>query len=194
MADITGHPGKFIRPLHPPLTHFPIAAYVLAAGFDVISVIGGNRHQWATQLWHAGTFVLIAGLGICLVTMFAGFADLVRFGERRAEVVRTMAVHVCIQASVFMIGVADVAIRVSEYHRASTPPLALILTIAAAIGVCTGGFFGGTLVYKYGVGVAVQPEPAHIPLAVVADGAELPVTHDRPGRARPITRHRAHGG
>ena len=33
------------KPLHPPLTDFPIAAYVLAAGFDVISAIGGKDHD-----------------------------------------------------------------------------------------------------------------------------------------------------
>ena len=38
------------KPLHPPLTDFPIAAYVLAAAFDVISVIGGDDHAWAREL------------------------------------------------------------------------------------------------------------------------------------------------
>ena len=38
------------KPLHPPLTDFPIVAYVLAAGFDVISAIGGKDHAWAREL------------------------------------------------------------------------------------------------------------------------------------------------
>ena len=156
MTDTAGQPLRHVRPLHPPFTHFPIAAYVMAAAFDTISVIGGRRHQWAGQLWHAGTFVLIAGLILCLVTMLTGFADLVRFGERRPAAVKTMAVHVCVMASVFMLGVGDVALRVSGYHQDSTPPAVLILTILAAIGVSTGAFFGGTLVYKHGSGVAVM--------------------------------------
>ncbi len=158
-TEATGQDVRHIRPLHPPFTHFPIAAYVFAAGFDVISVIGGNRHPWAAQLWHAATFVLIAGLAICLLTMLTGFADLIRFDEQRPEAVRTMAVHVCIQATVFMIGVGDVALRVSDSNRLSTPPIAAILTVAAAVGVCTGGLFGGTLVYRHGTGVAVTPPP-----------------------------------
>jgi hypothetical protein len=56
-----------------------------------------------------------------------------------------MAVHACVMAGVFMIGVGDIALRISDYHRISTPPAVLILTVAAAVGVCTGGFFGGTL-------------------------------------------------
>jgi uncharacterized membrane protein len=217
MADITGHSSKYIRPLHPPFTHFPVAAYVIAAGFDVFSVIGGSHSSWAGQLWHAGTFVLIAGLAICLVTMLTGFADLVRFGERRAAVVRTMAVHVCVQAGVFMIGVADVALRIAEYHRASTSPIALVLTIAAAIGVCTGAYVGGTLVYAHGHGVAVEAEPVRAPLRLVNAEAEpraesgqaegRAATGQTEGRAatdraasaraarvRPPTRHRVHGG
>jgi uncharacterized membrane protein len=171
MTEVTVQDAKHIRPLHPPFTHFPIAAYVLAAGFDAISVIGGSRHQWAAQLWHAATFVLIAGLALCLLTMLTGFADLVRFGEQRPEAVRTMAVHVCIQATVFMIGVADVALRVSDSNRLSTPPIAAILTVVAAVGVCTGGFFGGTLVYRHGAGVAVTPSsPARAPGPTVVPG------------------------
>jgi hypothetical protein len=44
----------------------------------------------------------------------------------------------------------------SGYDEPSTPPPVLIVTILAAIGVCTGGFFGGTLVYQHGTGVAVE--------------------------------------
>jgi uncharacterized membrane protein len=154
MTNFAGHAGRHPRPLHPPFTHFPIAAYVLAAGFDVVSAIGGGRHQWAGQLWHAGTYVLVAGLAICLVTMVTGFADLVRFGEHSAGALRVIATHVGIQAGVFMIGVADIALRISDTGRASTPPAPLALTIMAAVAVCVGGHFGGMLVYRHGTGVA----------------------------------------
>ena len=38
------------KPLHPPLTDFPIAAYVLAAVFDVISAIGGEDHTLGARV------------------------------------------------------------------------------------------------------------------------------------------------
>jgi uncharacterized membrane protein len=186
MANATGHSVKYMRPIHPPFTHFPIAAYVMAAGFDVISVIAGGRRAWAGQLWHAGTFLVIAGLGICLMTMLTGFADLVRFAERRPAVLRTLAVHVCIQAGVFMIAVVDVAIRIADYHRTSTAPVALLLTIVAAIGVCTGGFFGGTLVYAHGHGVQVDSGAP----AATADGPARRFRSAQAARIGPATRHR----
>jgi hypothetical protein len=71
---------------------FPMAAYVLAAGFDVISVIGGSGHAWASELWHAATFALITRLALCLMTMLSGFADLIRFDERQPAAV-DQAVH-----------------------------------------------------------------------------------------------------
>jgi hypothetical protein len=87
MTNSPAHVSRYRRPLHPPFTHFPIAAYVLAAGLDVISVIGGSGHAWASELWHAGTFVLIAGLALCLMTMLSGSADLIRFEERQPAAV-----------------------------------------------------------------------------------------------------------
>lgn len=150
------------RPWHPPFTHFPIAAYFLAAGFDLASVAGGSRHQWAGQLWHAGTFVLVGGLAICLLTMTSGFADLVRFSEHAQHVVRVIAAHVCVMAGVFMLGVVDLALRISAYQHASTPPGILVLTLAAAVGVGVGGQLGGTLVYRHRIGVAA-PDPAPAP-------------------------------
>ena len=186
MTDTPGQPAAWIRPLHPMFTHFPIAAYVLAASFDIISVVGGPHRSWAGQLWHAGTYVLIGGLAICLVTMMTGFADLIRFGERRSPVVRIIAVHVCIMAAVFMIGVGDLALRLSDLHRASTPPAVLILTIAAAVGVCTGAFFGGTLVYKHGAGVMMAAAVAAADEPDGSDAARLEAAAAN-GSARPIS-------
>jgi len=160
MTHRPGQSGKRVRPLHPPFTHFPIAAYVLAAAFDVISAAGGGRHLWAAQLWHAGTFVLIAGLAICLITMVTGFADVVRLAEHSPAVIRTMTLHICIMAGVFMIGVADMTLRLSQTHRSSTPLPILLLTIFAAVAACTGGAFGGELVYRHGTGVAARPAAA----------------------------------
>ncbi|MDQ2876802.1 MAG: hypothetical protein M3Y33_19170, partial [Actinomycetota bacterium] len=147
------------RPVHPPFTAFPIAAYVFAATFDVASVIGGPRHAWAAQLWHAGTFVLIAGLVTCLMAMGAGFRDLIRFAARwpgdarppatSADSTATAAAHVAVVAATFMIGSGDLAWRLSEQGARATAPIgAAALSLAAATAACTGGFLGGKLVFS----------------------------------------------
>jgi uncharacterized membrane protein len=164
------------RALHPPLTDFPIAAYVFAAAFDVISAIGGPHRGWATQFWHAGTFVLVGGLGLCLLTMVSGFADLLRFPDTRPRVTRTIATHVAVMAGVFMIGSGDVAWRLAEYgSQSSTPAGILVLSLVAAAGVGAGATYGGTLAFRYGVGVALgAPGPAGAGPAAGRPRAGLP--------------------
>ena len=60
------------KPLHPPLTDFPIAAYILAAAFDVISTVGTKDHTWARELWHAGTYAFIAGVAVSVFAALTG--------------------------------------------------------------------------------------------------------------------------
>lgn len=150
-----------MHPLHPPFTHFPLAAYVFAAGFDIASA-AGRGHRWAGDLWHPGTFVLIAGLAICLVTMGTGFWDLVRFwpgapadpAPGPPDPLRTVGAHVSVMAGAFMIGAGDVAWRLSDYDsRASTPPGVVALSLVAAIVAGSGGFLGGRLVFRHAMGV-----------------------------------------
>jgi uncharacterized membrane protein len=181
--------ARRVRALHPPLTDFPIAAYVFAATFDVISTIGGPHRGWATQMWHAGTFVLVAGLGLCLLTMLSGFVDLLRFPDTRPRVTRTVATHVAVMAGVFMIGSGDIAWRLAEYgKRSSTPAGILVLSLIAAVGVCVGAAYGGTLAFRYGVGVAIgAPGSAGADPTAGQAGAGLPAVrpagHGRPGPA-----------
>jgi uncharacterized membrane protein len=177
------------HPAHPPFTAFPIAAYVFAAAFDIVSVIGGRQHHWAGQLWHAGTFVLIGGLAICLITMGTGFWDLVRFAPRQLPALQTMATHVGVMAAAFMIGVGDVAWRLSDYDtRAATPLAVVALSLVAAITACTGAFFGGKLVFSHGVGVTPDALAASTQLPrdqAAADHEQSTGARAAPSAARP---------
>src|SRR5947207_2550066 len=63
------------KPLHPPLTDFPIVAYVLAAVFDVVSAIAGEDHAWARELWHAGTWLFVGGAAVSVLAALTGLWD-----------------------------------------------------------------------------------------------------------------------
>ena len=85
------------KPVHPPLTDFPIAAYILAAAFDIISAIGGKDHTWARELWHAGTFTFIGGAAVSVLAALTGLWDAWKSSQagtqarRSSSVSRTLA-------------------------------------------------------------------------------------------------------
>jgi uncharacterized membrane protein len=190
MNGSSDHAPRPHRPVHPPFTAFPIAAYVFAAAFDTASVVGGPRHAWAAQLWHAGTFVLIAGLVTCLMAMGTGFRDLIRFvarwpGDARpsttsADSTATVAAHVAVVAATFMIGSGDLAWRLTDQGARATAPIgAAALSLAAATAACTGGFLGGKLVFSHGIGVrrtVLVSGPAVMPAAVASAVPEAGLT------------------
>ncbi len=67
------------KPLHPPLTDFPIVAYALAAVFDVISFIAGAPKGASPNVGYdafiAATWVIVAGAVASLGTALTGFWD-----------------------------------------------------------------------------------------------------------------------
>jgi uncharacterized membrane protein len=142
------------KPFHPPLTDFPIAAYVLAAAFDVISVIGGSDHGWSRDFWHAGTYAFIGGAGVSVLTALTGLLDWWRSSEPGTQARRTINTHAAIMVTVTVLALADIAWRLNDYHTSSSTPggiMALSVVIAALISI--GATFGGSLVFEYGFNV-----------------------------------------
>ena len=148
---LRGFAGK---PFHPPLTDFPIAAYVLGAAFDVISVIGGDGRTWARELWHAGTFVFIGGAAVSVFTALTGLFDWLRSSEQGTQARRTANTHATIMVTVTVLTLANIALRLNSYHtEKSTPIPIMILSVVIALLVSWGATYGGTLVFDYGFNV-----------------------------------------
>src|SRR5438045_9644877 len=81
------------KPLHPPLTDFPIAAYVLGAAFDVISVVGGRDHAWSREFFHAGTFTFVGGAVVSVFAALTGLFDWWRSSSPGTQARRTINTH-----------------------------------------------------------------------------------------------------
>lgn len=142
------------KPMHPPLTDFPIVAYVLAAVFDVLSVIGGDGHTWARELWHAGTYTFLAGAAVSVFAALTGLWDAWKSSEAGTQARRTINTHALIMVTVTVLALADVAWRLNDYHtEAVTPVGIMILSVVIALLVSFGATFGGALVYEYGFNV-----------------------------------------
>jgi uncharacterized membrane protein len=142
------------KPFHPPLTDFPIVGYVLAAAFDVISAVGGKDHDWAREMWHAGTYTLIAGAAISVLAALTGLWDAWNSSEAGTQVRRTINTHATIMLTVTVLALADIIWRLNDYHTHAVSPIGitvLSVIIAALVGI--GATFGGSLVFEYGFNV-----------------------------------------
>jgi uncharacterized membrane protein len=152
---IRGWAGK---PTHPPLTDFPIVCYVLAAIFDVLSVLT-NDVEFERDLFRAATFVTIAGLIVSLGAALTGFWDWWKGLERdrssgpigraaHTQVWRTANWHMTIMLVVTAIVVVNVVLRVTGFDEGATIPV-LVLSVVSAALVALGAAYGGAMVFDY---------------------------------------------
>ena len=146
---LRGFAGK---PFHPPLTDVPVGAYLLAAAFDVGSLLAGD--VLARELYRAATFTLIGGALVSLLAALTGTADWLRSSEKGTQARRTVNAHATTMIVVTLIVVASIVLRLASYDdEPSTPLPALILSVAAALLTALGSTIGGSLVFDYGFNV-----------------------------------------
>jgi len=142
------------KPLHPPLTDVPVGAYVLAAAFDVVSIVGGDDQPWARDFYRAASFVLIGGAIVSVFAALTGFWDWLTSTEKGTQARRTTNAHAVTMVTVTVLVLAGIAVRVLGYwDEPSTPVAALVLSLAAAALTVIGGTLGGSLAYDYGFNV-----------------------------------------
>ena len=142
------------KPLHPPLTDIPIAAYVIAAGLDLLSVIGGDDRRWAREMWHAGTFVFLAGVAVSVFAALTGLWDAWKSSEAGTQARRTINTHATIMIVVTVLALIDLIWRLNAYDTEAVTPVAIVvLSLVIALLVSVGATFGGTLVFDYGFNV-----------------------------------------
>ncbi len=141
------------KPTHPPLTDIPIAAYILAATFDVIATIGRNQ-AWSRDFFRAGTFLFIGGAAVSVLAALTGFWDWLRSTEKGTQARRTANIHALTMIFVTALALVDIALRLNGYdtHVHPTGPILVISIILAAL-VAVGAAFGGSLVFEHGFNV-----------------------------------------
>src|SRR5204862_5824540 len=124
------------HPLHPLLTDLPIGAWTSAM---VLDLAGGRRGQPAADL------LIAAGIAAAIPTAASGFSDWSDLGPRDQ---RVGIVH----AATNLVGVACYTASLSA-RRKGRRPAAIALSFAGAATLTAGGYLGGHLAYRRGVGV-----------------------------------------
>jgi uncharacterized membrane protein len=165
------------KPLHPPLTDFPIVAYVLAATFDVLSAVAGKDHIWARELWHAGTYIFIGGAAVSVLAALTGLWDWWKSSEAGTQARRTINTHATIMITVTVLALVDIAWRLGAHDTAAATPAGIaVLSVVVALLVSVGATFGGSLVYDYGFNVETAGDH---PVWHQSETDVFPGQHDR---------------
>ena len=158
--SLSGRKNKGLRglsgkPLHPPLTDVPVTAYLFAAVFDVLSLLLYRSHEkLATELYHAGTWVLLGGAAVSLLAILTGVVDWWRSSEAGTQARRTINAHAAVMTFVTVLVLSDLAWRLTAGAQAEAAPVAVtVLSVVAALLVMMGASIGGSLVYDYGFNV-----------------------------------------
>ena len=157
--EFRGLRGCAGKPLHPPLTDFPIVCYLLVAVFDVISYCAPSGSV-ARDFFVSGTYVIIAGAIVSLGTALTGFWDWWKGMDREAstgfpgkakhtQVWRTANWHMAVMLTVTGIVIADIILRLLQFGAGRADFSTMILSILAGALVSYGATYGGSLVYDY---------------------------------------------
>jgi len=140
---LRGYAGK---PFHPPLTDIPVAAYVFAAAFDVLSMLRDSA-----SLRAAATYVLAGGFLVGLLAMLTGWADWHRSSQVGTQARRTINAHAILMIAAATLVLAGLGLRVGD-EGASTG-LVTALSVLAALVTSVAATYGGSLVFDYGFNV-----------------------------------------
>ena len=169
------------KPFHPPLTDFPIAAYILGAAMDIVASLG-RREAWADDFFRAGTFLFIAGVVLSVPTAATGFWDWLCSTEKGTQARRTANTHAMAMLLVTALAAVDVALRLNVYDERTHPTVAiLVVSIVVAALVAIGATFGGSLVFEHGFNVesATDGPVWHVSEIDVMPGDPEPIPDDQ---------------
>jgi uncharacterized membrane protein len=139
-AKLLGHP------IHPMLIVFPLGLLATAVAFDIVALVQ-NDSSW----FHLSFWMIAAGIigGLCAAVF--GLVDWLAIpGGTRAK--RIGLWHGCLNVLVVLLFAASWLIR-SRGDQVPTSG-ALLLSFVAVVIALVGGWLGGELVDRLGVGVA----------------------------------------
>lgn len=143
---LRGFAGK---PLHPPLTDIPVAAYLFALVFDLISFF--STGELAANMYNAATYVLIGGLIVSILTSLTGFWDWWKSTQPHTQAWRTANWHMAVMLTVTALVVIDLLAR--DLDDGSVNAVGMVLSVVIGSLIAFGATYGGTLVFDYGFNV-----------------------------------------
>lgn len=143
--------GKpFHHPSHPLFVHFPSSLLPAAFIFDVASLIHADE-----TLFRAALYNMAFGLGMALGAVLTGLVDYLPmiWGSRKK---RIATYHLLAQVPAMSVFGASLGLHAANFNADQASVAAVVLAGLGTIGVITGNYFGGYLVYRQGMRVSVN--------------------------------------
>ncbi len=141
------------HPLHPMLVHLPVGLWVASLIFDALYLVNGNSF-FAVVSYYS----ILIGIVGALVAAPAGFAEYVDI-PKNSPAKQMATVH-------FSLNILAIALYASNFFARSVslfgaetvsgPQFLLTLVGITVLGIA--GYFGGLLVYRYGVGLRLEEQ------------------------------------
>lgn len=133
------------HPLHPILVSFPIAFFIGALVFDLLSLLLSKPSLQAT-----GYHLVIAGIAGAVLAAVPGFLDFLHTVPPDSSAKKRAARHGLLNTSNLVLFIVIFFLR--KNGTASLPILVVVEAIGVAI-LSSAGWLGGTLVYRNQIGV-----------------------------------------
>ena len=132
------------HPVHPALVHFPIACWSLAVIADYGAIwLGETSWRWSMGL-------LVIGCSMGIFSMLAGLMELHKV--REGEALKDTYVHMVLMFGAFICFSLSLLLRFDGVRGLAPNTLTLSLGTVGLGCLIIGSWFGGRLVYRYGVG------------------------------------------
>jgi uncharacterized membrane protein len=136
------------HPSHAMVVHFPVAFYIGALGFDVVSRIGSFPGAPLAATWLI--LAAFAGSALAVPTGLVDWWGMVRGSRKRRWATR----HMLLQLGTAAIFVVNLVVRWPDRSQAEADVLWIVLGAIGVAVLTVGQWFGGVLVYEMGMRVS----------------------------------------
>jgi len=136
------------HPLHPAMVHFPIACWSLASFADVVTLFRPDEIVW--QLSGA---LLVVGSLTAMIAMLTGLLEFSKLKQQHPAL-KTANRHMLLVMISWCLYTTSLFLRLEEASIISPSLLAIGLSLIACAVLLLAGWYGGKLVYRFGVGVS----------------------------------------
>jgi uncharacterized membrane protein len=144
------------HPIHPPLTDAAIGMYTLAAALGVVGALGWIDESAAGKaMWLA----LVGGLIVGALAAVTGLLDLLTI-DRSLPVFRTAILHMTAMVTATVFFLLAAIVQYGGYDDGTVTGWGLALTLVGFTALTLGGWLGGALVFRHGMRVEEELEPA----------------------------------